>query len=161
MVVRSRSLIHFFSAKVREDPLSVAWRFRDEFELQKREEVRRARTAAASEKQSPKQAHKKVQLWMPETWDERLREQLTEEYLVYERLGMAEVLPEARTASGSQAELGLPRGSDLPLLKAIRREPDVVPAGGACDAGLGNANAAAASSTAAMEETTTSDDDYF
>jgi putative transposase len=102
-------------------------RFRSEYEQQMREEKRRCRTAANNDKKSASNSRKRVALWEPEVWDERLREQGTEEYYLYAQLGMTEVLPDAKNAYGTKIELALPRGSDLGLIRAIEGEPDDLP----------------------------------
>lgn len=99
-------------------------RFNYEVEIQQREESRRQRTAADNDRASPLQAQKKVLLFDPRNWDDRLREQCMEEYHLYAKLGMVEALPEARNLRAAEYELGMPRSSDLALLRSISREPD-------------------------------------
>ena len=98
-------------------------RYRPEFELQQREEARVRKSAAQKDKVTASNSKKRTQLWKPEIWDSRLREQLSEMYYLYERLGMTEVLPSARNPHGSQVSLGLHKGSELELIHAVEREP--------------------------------------
>ncbi len=102
-------------------------RFRAEFEQQRREESRRSKSEAAKDKRSARHAKAKLPLWTPENWDSRLREQLSEEYLLYERLSMVEALPLAKNEHGEALDLPFPRGSGLELIRAIEGEPDVRP----------------------------------
>lgn len=102
-------------------------RFRYEQEVLVREERRRMRTAANNSKNTVDHARKRVALWEPELWDERLREQMSEAYYIYQRLGMTEVMPEATNEHGASVALPMPRGSDMPLIRAIEAEPDVAP----------------------------------
>lgn len=102
-------------------------RFRQEFEQQKREEARRSKSEAARDKRSARHAKSKLPLWTPEHWDPRLREELAEEYYLYDRLGMVEALPLAKNEHGETLDLRMPRGSGLELIRAVQGEPDVLP----------------------------------
>jgi putative transposase len=133
-------------------------RFRSEYEQQRREENRRARTAASNDKKSASNSRKRVALWEPEVWDERLREQGTEEYYLYSRLGMTEVLPDAKNVYGTNVELALPRGSDLGLIRAIEGEPDELPSN---DGDERLTNREASEVAVAAEPATASEEDYF
>lgn len=104
-------------------------RYRQEFELQQREETRARRTAAQKDKNTVENAKKRESLWDPERWDERIRDQLSEMYYLYERLGMAEALPEATNPQGGVVSLGLPKGTALDLIYAVEGEPGVYVAG--------------------------------
>lgn len=97
-------------------------RYRPEFEMQQREEARVRKNAAAKDKVTAKNSKKRTQLWKPEVWDSRLREQLSEMYYLYDRLGMTEVLSDAKNPSGSAAALGLHKGSELELIDAVTNE---------------------------------------
>jgi len=99
-------------------------RYRQEFELQQREEARQRKSAAQKDKSSAENSKKRTNLWKPEVWDSRLREQLSEMYHLYERLGMTEVLPEATNPHGHEASLGLAKSSEFELVEAVQREPD-------------------------------------
>lgn len=98
-------------------------RFRQEFELQQREEARVRKGKAQNDKVSPANSKKRSSLWKPEVWDARLREQLSEMYYLYERLGMTEVLPAAKNQLGGQVSLPMPKGSELEMLPAVEAEP--------------------------------------
>lgn len=98
-------------------------RYRPEFELQLREETRRRRTLAQQDKQTPENARKRAALWRPQMWDERLRDQMAEMHLLYDRLGMTEVLPGAKNPYGHQVALPLPKGTELDLIYAVQGEP--------------------------------------
>lgn len=104
-------------------------RFLPEVQQQQREESRRSKSEAAKDKRSARHANAKLQLWNVEHWDPRLREQMTEEYLLYERLSMVEALPLAKNQHGETLDLPMPRGSSLELLRAVEGEPDVLPEG--------------------------------
>lgn len=108
-------------------------RFRYEQEVLTREERRRKKTAANNDKGTVKHAKNRVLMWEPEHWDERLREQMSEAYYIYHRLGMTEVMPEATNALGTSVALPLPRGSDMSLIHGIEAEPDVKPVSDAQD----------------------------
>jgi len=141
-------------------------RFRGEYELQRREEVRRSRTAATNDKRSAKTSHKKAVLWTPEVWDPRLREQYTEEYYLYDRLGMTEALPLARNGNGTAVDLPLPRGSDLDFIRAIAGEPDALPVATYGDAPIPSAPwssplRAVATQAPVPEVSASPDEDYF
>ena len=88
-------------------------RYRQEYELQMREETRAAKNAAQKDKNSAKTARKRVDLWNKDIWDPRAREQLAETYFLYERLGMAEAMPEAKNPHGATATLSLTQRSQL------------------------------------------------
>lgn len=107
---------------VARDGGALEGRHRPEFELQKREESRARRNAAQKDKASPKNSQLRTQLWAPENWDPRLREQLCEMYVLYELLGMTEVLPDARNAQGALPHLPMTKGSELDLVYAIQKE---------------------------------------
>ena len=96
-------------------------RHRPEFELQKREEARRSRNAAQKDRSSVANSKARTQLWDPENWDERLREQLCEMYYLYSRLEMTEVLPAAKNLQGELVDMRMPRGSTVELLHATER----------------------------------------
>lgn len=98
-------------------------RYRQEFELQQKEEARTRRNEAQKDKNSIETSKKRNDLWNPHIWDPRVREQLAEMYYLYERLGMTEVLPEAKNPYGPFASLGLPKGSELQLAAAVEAEP--------------------------------------
>lgn len=100
-------------------------RFRQEFELQMREEARARKTAAAKDKVTAENSRKRTNLWKQEVWDPRFREELTEMYGLYERLGMTEVFAEAKNPMGDVVSLGLPKGSELEMVYAIEKEPGV------------------------------------
>ncbi len=143
-------------------------RFPPELEMQRREEHRKKRNEAQKDKRAVGTARKKNLLWEPEVWDRRLREQAMEAYALYERLGMTEVLPEARNTRAHLLDVGTPRSSDLALIRAIEAEPDetgndeqqVQQLAGRDDRVPG-LNASATSGPAAPEQTTANDDDYF
>jgi hypothetical protein len=62
---------------------------------------------------------------IPENWDMRLREQEMEAYLIYERLGMTEVMPDAVNPRANLLDVGVPLTSNLKLL--IAQEPTIDP----------------------------------
>lgn len=99
-------------------------RFRQEFELQRREEAARRRGLSNKDRITETNSRKRKMLWIPEMWDSRLREQMTETYVLYERLGMTEVFEEARNPYGSEVNVPMPRGSDLDMIYAVQGEPD-------------------------------------
>ena len=99
-------------------------RFRHEYEIQKREERKKMRSGAQKDKTSTTNAIARTILWLPENWDERLREQAAEAYYIYEQLGMTEVLPEARNPNPAAMNLGLKMESNLVLIRSIEGEPD-------------------------------------
>jgi putative transposase len=67
-------------------------------------------------------AAKKTKLWIPQLWDERLRDQMTESYLLYERLNMVEALPEAKNTRAKQFHVGTPERPDPQLLQRVEEE---------------------------------------
>lgn len=99
-------------------------RFRQEFELQRRVEAARRRGLANKDRITEANSRKRKALWIPEMWDSRLREQMTETYVLYERLGMTEVFEEARNPYGTEVNVPMPRGSDLEMIYAVQGEPD-------------------------------------
>jgi putative transposase len=99
-------------------------RYRLEFEAQLREETIRRRSLSAKDRISDVNSRKKTAIWIPEHWDSRLREQMVETYLLYERLGMTEVFEDAKNPAGHQVDVPLRRGSDLELIYAVEAEPD-------------------------------------
>lgn len=101
-------------------------RFRREYELQRREESRVKRTLAQRDRNAPRNAKKKADLWVPENWDARLREQQMEMHYLYAKFDMVEALPAAANPRATLLDAGLPRGSDLEHLRALAREPDAV-----------------------------------
>lgn len=100
-------------------------RYRQEFELQIREESRAKKNAAAKDKVTAETSRKRTNLWKHEIWDPRVREELSEAYALYERLGMTEVFAEAKNPMGGVVSLGLPKGSELEMVYAIEQEPGV------------------------------------
>lgn len=101
-------------------------RYRQEFELQLREENRARKTDAQRDKNSVENSQKRERLWRdPAEWDERLRDQLSEAYYLYEKLGMAEVLPEAKNPMGGIVDISTGKGSELDMLYAVQGEPGV------------------------------------
>jgi hypothetical protein len=100
-------------------------RFRQEFELQMRTEARARKSLADKDKVSPENSKKRANLWKPEVWDSRAREEMTEAYALYERLGMTEVYPGAKNLQGHVISLGLPKGTELELIHAVEGEPGV------------------------------------
>ncbi len=82
-------------------------RFRHEYEIAKRTETRERRTRAQQARRSSAGSHRKQELWIPERWDPRLREQAVEAYHLYSRLGMTEAFAGARsTRAGDLALAG-------------------------------------------------------
>jgi putative transposase len=102
-------------------------RYRPEFELQQREETRRRKTLAQDDKVTPENSRKRMQLWEPGRWDERLRDQMAEMYLLYDRLEMTEVLPAAKNPNGHDATLAMPKGTALDMIYAVQGETDAQP----------------------------------
>jgi putative transposase len=100
-------------------------RYRHEFELQQREETRARRTAAQKDKVSAANSKKRTLLWDNVVWDPRQREELSEMYALYERLGMTEVFEEAKNPLGGALTLGMPKGTELDLIYAVQGEPGV------------------------------------
>lgn len=100
-------------------------RYRQEFELQLREENRAKKAAAAKDKVSAENSRKRTAMWKKEFWDPRLREALSEDYALYERLGMTEVFAAAKNPMGGVVSLGLPKGSELEMVYAVEQEPGV------------------------------------
>ena len=88
-------------------------RFRYEFAMQAKEETRRRKALATEDKSSPKRARQTLATWRPKEWDPRLREQIAESYLIYENLGMTEVLPEGRNEFALKLELMTPPSSQM------------------------------------------------
>lgn len=80
-------------------------RFRHEYEIAKRTDNRERRTRAQQARRSPAGSHRKQELWIPERWDPRLREQAVEAHYLYSRLGMAEALAGARSTRAGDLEL--------------------------------------------------------
>ncbi|QSI33251.1 DDE-type integrase/transposase/recombinase [Variovorax sp. RKNM96] len=113
------------------DGRSLEGRFRCELEIQRREENRRRRTAAQKDRHNPNIARKKIALWTPERWDERLREQASEANYLYERLGMTKVMPEAAHAQKARFEQSELAPLSPRLLDAVQQEPDSSPSSSA------------------------------
>lgn len=109
---------------VARDAGQLEGRHRPEIELQRREEARNRRNLAQQDKSSLENSKLRSELWDPQRWDPRLREQLSEMYLLYERLGMAEVLPEAKNAQGAMPRLGMQKGSELELVQTFELEAE-------------------------------------
>lgn len=80
-------------------------RFRHEYEIAKRTENRERRTRAQQARRSSAGAHRKQELWIPERWDPRLREQAVEAYNLYSRLGMTEAFAGARSTRAGDLAL--------------------------------------------------------
>ncbi|TXD94216.1 transposase family protein [Mitsuaria sp. TWR114] len=102
-------------------------RYRPEAEYQRREETRRSKSEADKDRRSAKHSRERAKLWVPENWDDRLREQLAEEYYLARQLGMAEVSDDARNPKGFDAHLGLFQGNDVGLLSSVIGEADERP----------------------------------
>jgi putative transposase len=88
-------------------------RFRYEFAMQAREETRRRKSLATADKSSPTRTRQTLATWRPQEWDPRLREQMAESHLLYEKLGMTEVFPEGRNEFAKMLELDAPPGSRM------------------------------------------------
>jgi putative transposase len=97
-------------------------RFLHELETARRAENRARRSAAQRDRISPRVARQKTVMWIPEAWDSRLREQAMEAHYLYERLEMAEVLPEARNSRANLFDLGAPLAPGAELLETIDNE---------------------------------------
>jgi len=80
-------------------------RFRHEYELAKRTENRERRTRAQQARRSSAGSDRKQELWIPERWDPRLREQAVEAYHLYSRLGMTEAFAGARSTRAGELAL--------------------------------------------------------
>jgi putative transposase len=80
-------------------------RFRHEYEIAKRTENRERRTRAQQARRSSAGSHRKQELWIPERWDPRLREQAVEAYHLYSRLGMTEAFAGARSTRAGELAL--------------------------------------------------------
>lgn len=146
----------------------LSGRFRQEFEQQQqqqREEAKAARNASQKDKVSAEMAKKKVKLWSPQIWDQRLREQCAESYYLYERLGMTEALPDARNAQGIKLDPVRVPKSELEAIYAIEREPGGRVSNRSEDGVTTDRTPALATVDDAAvvlhEDSTTSDDDYF
>jgi len=100
-------------------------RFRQEFELQVRQEANGRRNAAQKDKVSAANSKKRAMSWNNVMWDPRLREELSEMYTLLERLGMTEVFQGAKNPHGAELTLGLPKGTELDLIYAVQGEPGV------------------------------------
>jgi putative transposase len=96
-------------------------RFVHEVEIARRAERRARRAAAQRDRISPRASKEKTTMWIPEVWDSRIREQGMEAYYLYERLGMTEVMPEARN-SAALLEIGTPQAPSVTLLAAVSGE---------------------------------------
>ena len=97
-------------------------RYRQEYELQIREATRERRSEAQRDKNSVATARKRVDLWNSDIWDPRVREQLAETYFLYERLGMTEVMPQAKNPHGAAATLSLTQRSQLKAAYVLEAE---------------------------------------
>lgn len=100
-------------------------RFRHEVEIQLREERRRRRSVAQDDRKSAKIVKERVALWTPERWDDRLREQEVETYYIYEKLGMTEVMSEAKNADPKTLERSHLNTLPAARLIAVQNEPDI------------------------------------
>lgn len=80
-------------------------RFRHEYELAKRTENRERRTRAQQARRSSAGSDRKQELWIPERWDPRLREQAVEAYHLYSRLDMTEAFAGARSTRAGELAL--------------------------------------------------------
>ena len=80
-------------------------RFRHEYEIAKRAENRERRARAQRARRSPAGSHRKQELWIPERWDPRLREQAVEAHRLYSGLDMTEALPGARSPRAGELVL--------------------------------------------------------
>jgi hypothetical protein len=143
-------------------------RFDREVEMLKREESCQLPAAAAADRTSLPHALKKLRQLEPQHWDERLREQCMEEYLLYSKLGMTEALPAAVNPRALEYDLGMPRTSDLPLMEAIDKELGVdaakqgdAPAVADAGAGAGAAPADGVAPPGQAEEEAVTDDDFL
>jgi putative transposase len=97
-------------------------RFVHEVEIARRAENRGRRAAAQRDRLSPRASREKATMWIPEIWDSRIREQGMEAYYLYERLGMTEVMPEAKNMRAALLDIGTPLAPSIPLLAAVSRE---------------------------------------
>ena len=97
-------------------------RFVHEVEIARRAENRGRRAAAQRDRLSPRSSREKTTMWIPEIWDSRIREQGMEAYYLYERLGMTEVMPEAKNMRAALLDIGAPLAPSIPLLAAVIRE---------------------------------------
>ncbi len=85
-------------------------RFLAEYEVALRNEERVKRSSAQKDAQSLRVSEQKAAIWMPEHWDERLREQCVEMHLVYAARGMGAAMSEAVNPKASVVLLG-PQGA--------------------------------------------------
>lgn len=104
------------------DGRRVEGRFSYELETLRRRENELRKSSASKDKQTVRHALEKLKAFDRLLWDELLREQCVEEHRLYARLGMVEALPGGVNAFAAELDLGLRRGSDLPLIEAMEPE---------------------------------------
>ncbi len=97
-------------------------RFVAEVETALRQERSARKRLAQIDANSPTQAAQKERLRMPELWDARLRDQMTEAYHLYARLGMVEALDEAKNPRAREFHVGTPVRPDPQLLSRVQEE---------------------------------------
>lgn len=119
-----------WSTAIARDASLLRGRFRYEYAMQAKEEKRRRKALATEDKSSPKRARQTLATWRPKEWDPRLREQMSESYLLYEKLGMTEVFPDGRNEFALKLELMTPPSSRMefyPELYGVDALPDSAP----------------------------------
>lgn len=119
-----------WSVAIARDASLLRGRFRYEYAMQAKEEKRRRKALATEDKSSTKRARQTLATWRPKEWDPRLREQMSESYLLYQNLGMTEVFPDGRNELALKLELMAPPSSRMefyPELYGDDALPDSVP----------------------------------
>lgn len=109
-------------------------RFLAEYEVSLRAEEQAKRRESQKDGQSLRVAQQKSTLWVPELWDERLREQCVEMHLVYAAKGMGVALKDAVNPRAADVVLGPQGRADAELIDELPADTKSIPAEAAAQA---------------------------